>query len=395
MLLHSPASLPPEAAAVMEAVIDRGPDRGAVLVAALAGRALAQAARRAGYRPLVADLFRDSDTYEAAEASVAVTGGLRRGLSARAVLPALGRLAEGRAPIGLVYGAGFEDRLEILDAIAARWPLLGNAPATLERVKDPESLAALCRACDIPHPPIALRIAPREGAWLRKRRGGSGGTHIGHAKPGEVALPGIYFQRVTEGTPISAMLLADGRTAQVLGLSAQWPSPAPNQPYRFAGAVRPAEIGSTMAERLAAVSGRLVPAAGLVGLNSIDFVVRPDGYDLIEVNPRPGATLDAFRDTDGALFEAHVRACSGQLPTVPLRFPAAAATAIAYAERGVALPAGFRWPQWTADRQRPSIPVAAGGPLCSVLAEADTAQKALALAAESVAAILSLAGAAR
>ena len=40
----------------------------AILIAAQSGRALAEAARRAGLRPFVADLFGDSDTLALSEA---------------------------------------------------------------------------------------------------------------------------------------------------------------------------------------------------------------------------------------------------------------------------------------------------------------------------------------
>jgi uncharacterized protein len=38
------------------------PNNPAILIAAITGRSLAAAARRAGFRPLVADLFNDADT---------------------------------------------------------------------------------------------------------------------------------------------------------------------------------------------------------------------------------------------------------------------------------------------------------------------------------------------
>src|SRR4026208_2049950 len=52
-----------------------------VLIAALSGRALAQAAARSRYRPLVADLFADLDTCELAEDAVRVARSLGRRLA--------------------------------------------------------------------------------------------------------------------------------------------------------------------------------------------------------------------------------------------------------------------------------------------------------------------------
>ena len=99
-----------------------------VLVAALSGRALAAAARRAGDVALVLDLFADQDTAQLAGRCVKLPGA-GAGFDPAALLAAVERLAP--AARGLVYGAGLEHDPALLAAIAARLPLLGNAPATV------------------------------------------------------------------------------------------------------------------------------------------------------------------------------------------------------------------------------------------------------------------------
>ena len=62
----------------------RSPEAGAaILIAAPSGRALAAAARRAGYRPLVADFFDDLDTRGFCAANRLIEGGLDTGFEAR------------------------------------------------------------------------------------------------------------------------------------------------------------------------------------------------------------------------------------------------------------------------------------------------------------------------
>src|SRR5438445_5015444 len=73
-----------------------------VLIAALSGRALAVAARRAGYAPLVADLFGDTDMRAAAARSAKVPGDLEAGLDEDGLVDCLTRLAAGRDCAGLV-----------------------------------------------------------------------------------------------------------------------------------------------------------------------------------------------------------------------------------------------------------------------------------------------------
>lgn len=361
------------------------------MIAALSGRALAAAARAAGYRPLVADLFGDLDTQEIAEAHVRLPGSLARGPNGGALLDALDRLAEQRAPAGVAYGSGFERRPRLLASIARRHELLGNSPDVVAEVTDPAKFAAECRRIGVPHPEIALGAAPGP-SWLEKRVGGAGGAHIRAAVPGAAPRRGYYLQRRVAGAPVSALFVADGRRTVVLGFSEQWAAPTPRRHFRYGGAVRPAAIAPATATAMAQVVAALAQAVGLIGLNSADFLVRPDGFDLLEINPRPGASLDAFADANGTVFALHVNACRGLLPRAAPTWRGAAAAAVVFAPRRCVLPEGFVWPAWAADRQPPGLPVGAGGPLCTVRAEAETPQAARALVQRRTSAILELAG---
>lgn len=370
-----PATLPAEA------------DAPAVLIAALSGRALAASARRAGYAPLVADLFDDLDTRELALASVRVRGSLRRGFDKTALLQSLDRLAAIRVPAGLVYGSGFEDRPSLLRAAATRHTLLGNPTEVVARVKDPDGLAGLCDELGIAHP-RPERVADSDGAFLIKRAGASGGAHIGAARPGQVIPARHYGQRHLEGTTISALFLADGSRAMLLGISRQWTDPTPAHPYRYGGAVRPAPAAEPWREEIAGIVARLTQATGLVGLNSADFMLGAERLYLLEINPRPGATLDVFEDSDSRLFALHMDACEGRLPDDPPRYAGAAAAAVVYAPRALRVPEGMVWPDWAADRQKPGR-VRAHAPLCTVLAEAADATAAESLVRQRRTTILS------
>ena len=77
--------------------------------------------------PLVADFFADDDTREIAHACRKLDD-LKRGFQWKTLEPALEALAEEAPspPLGVICGAGFEDRTHLLAKIAERWPLLGN-----------------------------------------------------------------------------------------------------------------------------------------------------------------------------------------------------------------------------------------------------------------------------
>ncbi len=359
----------------------RLPEPGAaVLIAAASARALAQAARRAGYRPLGADFFDDADTRELCAENRLVEGGLGTGFTEGNLIPALELLSAHAAPCGLVYGAGFEDRADLLEALARRWTLFGNTPGAVRHAKDPFRLAALCETLDIPHPEISARLPSDSQHWLVKSAGGSGGTHVVPAADFCAEGEGLYFQRKAAGEPISVQFLADGRRARVIGLSRQWAAPVPGAPFRFGGIMRPANLPPRMEKKLRQAAEAVTEACGLRGLNSIDFLVDESAYTLIEINPRPGAALDIFEDRKGSLFQAHLEACAGCLPGYPLEFTGAAAAAIAYVPEYVASLPDFDWPGWSADRQKAASELQAHDPLCTIKARADKPVRARALA---------------
>ena len=339
-----------------------------MLIAATSGRSLAQSAQRAGYAPLTADFFCDLDTRDAGDAEQ-VAGNFSDGFELKHLEKALTRLAARRSPIGLVYGSGFERDPGILLRLMQVWPLLGNDPVTVERVKDPIGFARMCASLDIPHPETqALRPGDRFG-WLGKARGGSGGTHVTDAERGH-PLPGHYYQRRVGGVPMSALFLADGSRAQVVGYSRQWASPTDGEAFRYGGAIRPAGVLATVEREMGLIVQRIVEATGLKGLNSADFLVDGSRYLLLEINPRPGATIDIFDDAEGWLFAAHIAACRGVLPASPVVFDDACAACVVYADIDIGKIPQINWPEWALDRQTAGSRVEAGAPLCTVTASA-------------------------
>ena len=340
------------------------------LAVALSARALAVAARRAGRRVVVADLFGDTDTRASAEASVMVEGDFDDGFEAAALLAAAEQLAPVSAVprFGVVYGSGLESHPDLLAQLGTGRRLFGNAPATVARTKDPRDFFALLDRLGLPYPTISFAAPSDPADWLMKRIGGSGGGHVEPARAGVAANGGCYFQRRRAGRAIGASFLADGRRTLLLGFSEQWSSPGS---YRFGGLLQPAEIGKRVAAAIPAALDDITRELGLVGLNSLDLIVDGDDFAILEVNPRPGANLDVFDGADPAgLFGLHVMACAGRLPERWTPPPQATAMSVLYAERPLRVPQQVSWPAWVADRPASGARIESGAPICTVLAAA-------------------------
>lgn len=345
------------------------------MIAAQSGRALAQAARRAGFRPYVADLFGDEDTLALAESMRVMPGRFGRGMVSEAALGAIDALAEEAGkPLGVVLGSGFEDDPGLIAEIARRHRLLGTSAAGVALLKDPFAFADLCARLGVPHPAVTAGPVADPARWLAKAIGGSGGGHV-RAATGTAPEPHHYHQARVPGVPYAVNILAGPGGAEVLAVTAQWPVPMPERPFRYGGALAYAarEAHPLPAAILAEVEDaarRIAAASGLVGLASADFLSDGQTWWLLEVNPRPGATLDVLDRRVTPLLAAQVEACLSEAKSSSIGAPPedAAASAICYALADHAPVPAVAWPAHIRDRPAAGSIVRRETPLCTVFA---------------------------
>jgi uncharacterized protein len=348
-----------------------------VLIVALSGRSLAASARRAGYAPIVLDAFDDLDTQACALASERVPIDDAWRFDEAKLLAAAQRLAP--PPVPLVWCSGFERANGVLEKLAEGRTLYGNDAATAARIKDPFAFADRLAELGIAHPEVRREPPDDPEGWLIKRVGGAGGAHIRPATLDASAAEDEYYQRRVPGRPISALVLGDGVRARGLSFSEQWADPAPDgRAFRFSGCAVPAILSSVeLGARLARAAEAVVASYALRGIGSVDFLVDGDRFHLLEVNSRAGASLGACEQAHGvSLFEAHVRACQGDLGESLPPPRRAAASAIVYARNRLIVPHGMDWPAWAADRGQDGMVIFPGHPVCTVFGEGVDAREA-------------------
>jgi len=346
-----------------------------LLIVAVSGRALAQSAGRAGYRPVVLDLFAARDTRAASFTSrpIAVPGTLR--IDPARLLDAARALAPGS---DLVYGSGFEGRPRLIQRLSRGRALYGNTPAALAALRSPARFFPLLQRLGIPHPAVRLTPPARPNGWLMKRPGTAGGTGVLPAGAASAAR-GDYFQRLEAGDSLSATFLADGLRATVLGFNRQWTAPRPRRPYLYGGAVGGLTLRPRLRREIEEALDALVAETGLVGLNGLDFILKNGQWLVLELNPRPTATFELYDpDYPGGLFQWHLRACRGELPIRAAAPRAARAHAVVHAiaetDEG-----SMRFPRWCRDLPTRGTRFAPGDPVCTVHATASDVAGAMAL----------------
>jgi predicted ATP-grasp superfamily ATP-dependent carboligase len=293
--------------------------------------------------------------------------------------PVVARLCAAHAPLGIVYGSGFEDCPGALAQLALHAPLIGSSPQALRQTKDPARFDAACAAAGLAHPEVRLAPPPAAADWLIKRRGGCGGGHVAPAAPDRAPRPDEYWQRRVSGRLVSLLFVRDARVLTPIAWSEQWTAPTRDAPYRYSGAAGPLDFEppSDLEPKLAALTGDL----GVRGLASADFVDDGERLWLLEINPRPGATLDVFDDAEDPLLARHIAATRTDGAARPAKARRPRASQIVYADSDLVVPAG-EWPEGTADRPAAGTAVSAGSPVCTASASAASVADAKALIEE-------------
>lgn len=351
------------------------------LVLALSARALAQSARRGGVSVHAIDLFADLDT-RACAASARAVAEAEGGFNGVALLEALQALDPDQR-MGLVVGSGFEGRPELLETLIAQRRFYGNRPEVVQKVKDPKLFFPLLERLGLSYPTVIADGNVETAPLLVKGSGSCGGTGVGWYAVGAASLPeGHYLQRYVSGRSLSALFLANGVRAEIIGYSETWCAGCNAAPFRYGGAVSLSEPSAVVCRELSRAAASLTEAVGLKGLCGIDVIVdREARVWVLEVNPRPPATFE-LHEQEGSLFMQHVRSCMGGSPVAMPQEPrlGARAAAIYYAEQSTWVPASWHWPSWSADRTPPATWIGCGAPICTVFGQAASSWNAKRLA---------------
>ena len=329
---------------------------------AVSARMLAQLAVADGYEVTALDRFGDVDLRAVAPGATAPSND---GLAA---------LAADIDADAVVYGAGLENRPDLVRVLADGRELLGTPAELLEAVRDPWAVGAAARAAGARAPvtraPGGVPETPVRDRWLRKPRRGGGGQGVKGWRGGEMR-PTEILQRRISGMSCSAVAIGDGVGAVVLGITEQLHLP---HGFRWRGNLTPPRLPEAQCAeldgQLRAVCAEIAGRFGVRGAFGVDAVWDGRHAWVLEVNPRPSASLELFGPGS---FEAHVRGARGLgLPAAgvaPAR-SCAAVKLVLFAERTLCAPDPGWWPAGLVrDVPHGGETIARGAPVCTLVSD--------------------------
>ena len=350
-------------------------------------RAAAFSAVRAGFAPVVGDLFADVDL--AACCAATRVGRYPHDLE---------RVCAGPQSGPWMYTGALENWPHLVERMARRRPLLGASAASLCKVRDPLRLRKALAAAGIDAPRVTLdpREVPQDGSWLRKPLRSAGGHHIEHFAG---AMPSReqhswYYQEYMSGSACSAVFVADGQTAVLLGATRQLVGKAWSRarPFQYCGSVGPLPLTPASQASLCAIGTCVAQTFELQGVFGVDYVESDGRLWPIEVNPRYTASAEILEWVlNKPVVGLHVDACvRGLLPAWRVPDPMqVCGKAVLFICRSITAsknvsqwlldqnrdaslggPDGTTWPRF-ADILQPGTQLRAGAPVLTLFARGD------------------------
>jgi predicted ATP-grasp superfamily ATP-dependent carboligase len=338
---------------------------------------IAQLAIADGYEVVALDRFGDVDLRAIAPGATAPSNDS---------LVALARDVDADA---VVYGGGLENRPDLVARLGHGREILGTPPELLPAVRDPWALAAAARAAGARAPETrSIGDLPYGGEWLRKPRLGGGGRAVRQWAGGRLR-PSEILQARVEGLSCSAVAIGDGRSAAVLGITEQLHRPSSCQWTGNATPPRlPDDERAELEGRLSSVCTEVARRFGVRGAFGVDAVWDGRHAWVLEVNPRPPASLELFGP---GTFEAHVRGVRGRgLPTAgsPPAASCARVKLVLFADRDIRAPEPGWWPaNLVRDVPHAGETITRGAPVCTLISATHGVEEIAALGAQLLAAL--------
>ncbi|SIT38482.1 conserved exported hypothetical protein [Paraburkholderia ribeironis] len=358
-----------------------------VAVAGLSARLLAQSAAHAGLRVAALDIFGDRDTRETAELWCDIGGGGGLTIDGERLTHALARVARLPHFLGWIGGSGLEPLMAQLCRAPGLPRLIGNDAQASAAVREPRRFFALLDALQIAHPAVSFARPATPQGWLFKHADGCGGTHIKAASAlGTEPLSAQgYFQRISNGRSLSALFIGARGRAHLIGFAEQLTCTAGNLAFVHAGSIGPIDLPPAVAARVQEALDALCARTGLVGINSCDFLLDGDAFEVLEINARPSSTMALYETASpdawpNGLLACHLDACRfGRLPSTASAAPSVqprwcAGQRVLFAPKPFTVSAGFsdaclRDPH-CCDVPMPGTRVEPGQPVCTLLVRA-------------------------
>jgi len=338
---------------------------------------LANSAKKAGYKIGVIDAFLDEETVLLSSLAFKATYTHQFGFD----IVELEKLIKQKFLNSIVVvGSGFEINPEQINHISKYAPVLSNSTEIINTVKHPKSLEKLLNEEFIRYPFTTFQRneCGDNKTFLLKEIGAMGGGHVQRKSRLSNIQPlvnkNFYYQEFIKGNVFSAVFLANGDRATLIGLNQHLKSNQfSDQPFLYEGAISIISKNQKDVDKVNAIINKITKKISLVGLCGIDFIIDEYGVIfVIDVNPRPPSTFE-LHESEQSLFPAHLACFQGDLiHYLSDNDKCSRGHVIYYAKEDTIIYEELNWPEWVKDRPSSRQTISVKNPICSIFAEGDS-----------------------
>lgn len=301
-----------------------------VLVSGFSGRALSETAAKAGCDVSCIDFFGDLDLKKFCSRTFSIKrNSAGQNYSTEGLLKLIEEYYDNEQYF--VYSSDWDNRPELLNKVLAgkEIKLLGNSAEVLQKISSKVSrekgsdIFSYLKKRRFNLPEIIKngeelqkqsRINPDRKYLLKPYLSGGGKniTVYNNLNKAQKEIDtemweNFYLQHYIEGRVSSALFAADGRSAEILGITEQLKDLNFQNSFRYGGNIL-IRSNSDIINKLQDIAESLSREYELKGINGIDFILTPDGIYFIELNPRFTAAVELLLPIFGKeLFNLYFR----------------------------------------------------------------------------------------
>ena len=270
-----------------------------------------------------------------------------------------------------------------IDLIRKNIRVISNNTKTIRAVKNPRSLNKILSEESIQFPFTVFKKEELVDSknFLVKKIGGIGGGHVLYKSSlldiDVLSNKNFYYQEFINGIVYSAVFLANGNTASIVGLNRILVSKQfQDQPFLYEGAISVSFKNENTLVKITSMINKITKRTELFGLCGIDFIIdKNKSIFVIDINPRPPATFE-LHETQESLFAAHIKSFNGgPINYISYNHNFSKGYVIYYAKENLLIPENLKWPSWVKDRPYDKQMILIKNPVCTIHAEGVSEQQ--------------------
>ena len=264
------------------------------------------------------------------------------------------------------YGSGLEYHPLSLLFLEQHFTVVGNKSERVMNLQNKPAFFQTLLRNGLPFPNVSFDSPNPDQKGLFKPYDTFGGMGVVFDSAPIAQSQEFYWQEYIAGEPYSVTFLANGDRYKILGFNRQRIQQINEQPFVFCGLIAQIELSAHHQQQLASYLDVLLKNYCLVGLCSLDFMIKNEQIFLLEINSRIPASAQLY---DSQIIIGHLNAClNGTLPEI-LPVSEKKALHIVYSEEELQIPVDVIWPDWVFDRPYPSCQISQNQPICSIIIE--------------------------